>query len=67
MTENVTDDPDFWTNAGLDYIHHTWKNYDIVSIEDMTALGKIFVQQGAASVVPDERAIEKKYPELLRK
>lgn len=67
MGENVADDPDFWMNAGLDYVHRTWKNYDLIGLEDMTALGKIFVQRGAPSVVPEEPAIEKKYPGLIRK
>lgn len=66
MTENVADDPDFWMNAGLDYIHRTWKNSDIISLEDMTALEKIFVQQGAPNVVPEEHTIEKKCPGLIR-
>lgn len=67
MKENITDDPEFWFEAGVDYTSKTWRNFEIISTEDITALGKIFVQQGAPRVVPEEPRIEQKYPALVRK
>lgn len=66
MSESVTDDPEFWRNAGFDYSRKEWSNYDTISIADMDELGKIFVQSGPDAAASHARGLEAKYPDLAR-